>query len=233
MNWSLTLFQPYLAQAMARVVELGVPESFFAYLLVLPFLASVIGVARHLFGLATYGTFLPIIISLLWLEMGLDWGIIVTVFLLLWSWLARYFQRKVLIGRFRVNYLPRMAILLMLIGLGVLLLGIIPSWSIFTAKEGIALPLVILIVVIQNMIETQISLPKKESQEMLVETLLFALVGFLFFSWPALHSLVIRFPAFTLLFTLGFNFFVGRYVGFRFLEYRRFRSIIKKTSSDR
>lgn len=226
-------FQPYLANAIQASIGAGVPATYFSYLLVLPFLASMIAVARHLFGLATYGTFLPVVFSLLWAEVGLDWGVILTVFLYLWSWLARFVLKKTLVGRFRINYLPRMAILLMLIGLGVLFLGLLPGWQIFTTDAQVVFPLVLLIVMMQNMLETQISLSKKEAREMLWETLGFSLLGYLFFVWTWLGELVITYPGATIIITFLFNLLVGRFLGFRLLEYRKFKTILTESSSKR
>lgn len=227
------LFQPYLAASINSAITSGVPVQYFAYLLILPFLASVIAASRHLFGLATYGTFLPIVLALVWVELGLGWGAILTVFLLLWSWLSSFVSKKILVGRFRIHYLPRMSILLMLIGLGVLFLGVLPGWMIFTTQEGIVFPLLILVVMTQNMVEAQISLSKKESRAMLWQTVIFSLMGYLLFSWRFLAEFVIAFPGLTLGLVFLLNVLVGRYVGFRFLEYRKFQAIHKNSSGSK
>jgi hypothetical protein len=217
----------YLAVVIQKAIGSGVPAAYFSYFLLLPFLTSLIAASRHLLGLTTYGTFLPAIISIAWAQMGIQVGGAFFVFLFIWAWLGREVIKKLLVKRFKIHYLPRIAILLLFISLGVLTLGLIPNLSWVLSAVGI-FPFLILIVIVHNLIEVQISLAPKKERQMLLEVFIFSLVGYFLLTWPALHQFVINNPTLTVVVVLVFNIIVGRYVGFRLLEYQRFRSLIKK-----
>ena len=58
-------------------------------------------------------------------------------------------------------------------------------------------------------------------------TLLIAVAAAVLMSWPWLQEVVILYPEFSLLAIFWLNFFIGRYTGFRLLEYRRFRPVLR------
>lgn len=218
----------FLGDSIRGAVEAGVRADYFAYFLILPFLVSLMAAARHLLGLATYGTFLPVLMAMVWAQMGFVLGLGVFLFLLAWAWLVRGLVKKTLIRRFRVNYLPRMAILLVLVMLGALALSLIPRFRGIVGQTGWPLAFLVMVLLVQNLMEAQMTLSKKESREMLLQTGFFALLGFLLLSWRFLQGVVLRFPGGTIVTLLVFNIYVGRFVGFRLFEYRRFKSVVKK-----
>jgi hypothetical protein len=218
----------FLREAFSRVIEAGVPVSYLAYLLLLPLLVSLVAAARHLLGVSTHGAFIPMIISLVWLRVGLVEGALVAIFLFFWGRLARTLIKKTMIRRFRIDYLPRMAILLLFITAGFLLLVLVGGFHWLLALEEDVFAWLILILIIHNLHEAQMTLSRKESRGLVLETLIFALAGYGLLSWAALQDLVLAYPILSLLFAFLFNIFVGRYTGFRLLEYRRFRPILKR-----
>jgi hypothetical protein len=218
----------FLREAISRAIGTGIPASYFAYLLILPLLASLIAAARHLLGLTVHGTFMPAMVSLAWLVLGLEKGIILSVFLYFGARLSRQLIKKTMISRFRIDYLPRMALLLLMITFGGLVLVLWGGFGWFFASEGRWLSLLVLFLITHNLMEAQMTLSKKESRALVIESAIFALLGFILLSWSFLHLLVLSYPGWALLLILVFNVIVGRYSGFRFLEYRRFRSIVEK-----
>jgi len=229
MGIDLAFLSGFLKEAIQKAVAAGVPPDFFSYLLILPLLTTLVASARHLLGLTTYGTFLPAIISVIWAETGFEFGLVIFIVLIIWAKVARWVVQKSMIKSFKVNYLPRMAIFLLFISLGIFGLGLWPASLGLFKEKGLIFPLLILVLIIHNLIETQISLSKKEAQTLIWETGAFALAGYLLLNWPFLGKFVLQHPGLTILIILAFNIYVGRYVGFRLLEYYRFKSIIKKS----
>jgi hypothetical protein len=230
MEFEALLTARFLKEAIQRAIAGGIPAAYFGYLLVLPLLTSLIAAARHLLGLTTYGTFIPAIISVIWIEVGFWVGLLASAVLFLWARLVRLITKKTMIRKFRINYLPRMAIFLLLLAFGLLAAGLIPGlvW-VFKGKEKV-FPFLALVLILQSLIETQMTLSKKEAKDMILETIIFASLGYLLFSWSALQKLVLNYPGLTIILILAFNIYIGRYVGFRLFEFRRFKSIVKKSS---
>lgn len=220
----------FLKNAVEAAIEVGVPAAYLAYLLLLPFLTSLIAASRHLLGFATHNTFIPAVIAVIWLEIGLPMGFLALLFLFIWTWLTRKILKRTLVRMFKINYLPRMSILLLFISLGVLIMALVPQLSFVFKERGIIFPFLVMVLVVQALIEDQVNLSKKEARTMIGETVIFSLAGYGLLNWSALRNLVLDFPGLTILSILLFNILVGRYVGFRLLEYRRFWPIIRKSS---
>jgi hypothetical protein len=218
----------FLAGLIQGAVDAGVPSQYFAYLLLLPLLASVVATARHLLGLTTHGTFLASLLALVWAEFGLGLGAGFFFFLFSWSWFSRYLVKKTLIRRFKINYLPRMAILLLLIALGLFFLALLPGFSFFLDFQKGIWPFLVLVLTLHNFLETQINLSKKEARASLLETMIFSLTGYFLLTYRGLHDLVLAYPALTIIFILILNIGVGRFVGFRLLERYRFKPIVSQ-----
>ncbi|MBN1263622.1 MAG: hypothetical protein JW991_04675 [Candidatus Pacebacteria bacterium] len=216
----------FFREAIAKAIEAGIPVSSLAYLLLLPLLTSMIAAARHLFGLTTYGTFIPAIISLIWLKLGLMPGFFLTVILFFWARFSQWLIKKTMIRRFKIDYLPRMAIFLLFLSLGLLVFSLAGYLNWLLAEQANIFILLVLVLVIQNLIEIQITLTAKEARSLVLETAFFALLGYGLLGWGFLQNFVLAWPGLSIILILVFNIVVGRYVGFRLLERYRFRSII-------
>lgn len=232
MDLGTIFFNPFLRELIQKTVDGGIPAEFFSVLLVLPFLTTIIALSRHLLGLTTYGVFLPAMISAVWLATGLEAGLLISGLLLVWTWLAYWLTRKVLVGALRISYLPRMSVLLAIICWGVLLLELFEPLGSFFKLQANFFPFLALIVIVQNLVETQISLSKKEGREMMRETAVFAILGYFILSWQWLQRLVLFYPGWSVVVLLAVNLYIGRYVGFRLLEYQRFHSLVEKKERD-
>lgn len=227
--WEAIIGGNFFKTALYQLINAGMPANYLAYLFLLPLLVSLISTGRHIIGLTTPGSFLPSIFALIWLELGLVNGLLLAVFLFLWAHLLRFIIRKTMIKKFRIDYMPRMAILLLSITAGILFLILFVNvGEFFKIKENF-FPLLVLIVMIQNLIEAEMTLSEKEAQVLVLETTVFAIIGYFVLSWPTLQLLVLTHPGWSLLAILLLNIFVGRYTGFRLLEYRRFKPIVKNS----
>jgi len=227
MSWSALFSEGFLKIMIGKAILEGIPSSYLAYFLLLPVLASLVAATRHLLGIMTYGTFIPALLAIIWLELGLVRGGFFFAILFFWAWLVRSITKKTLIKRVKVNYLPRMAILLLFVSVG--LLFFVLSFSFLPNEWGKMIPfLLILLLIIQNIIDIQTSLSKKETRAMFWETIFFALFGYFLLGSSILQNLVLSYPGWTVILIFSFNIYVGRFIGFRFLEHFRFKSIIEK-----
>jgi len=218
----------FLKDAIQAAIESGMPAQYFSYLLILPLFIALIAAARHLLGLTTYGILVPAIIALIWVQIGLWPGIVFFSFLFLWSGIGRFISKKTMVAKFRINYLPRMAILLLFISLAIFALGLVSVFRLNLNYKEAIFPLLALVLVVQDLIETEITLSKKESQALVLETILLAFIGYFLFSWPLLQEFALLHPGLLIVLTLVFSIGVGRYTGFRLLERYRFKSIVEK-----
>lgn len=209
-------FDNFLKYAIRKAVSSGVPANTIVLLLLFPLIAALIAAARHFLGIAGFGIFTPAMISVAFLATGITSGMTIFLVTLLMATLARMILKK-----FKVHYLPRMAILLWFICLGIFfVIFAFPTVSIF--------PILFMILLVENFIEVQTGRSMREAVGMTVETLFIALTCYFLLDWKFLQGFVLLNPEMAVFGVLLFNIVVGRYTGFRILEYQRFRAVTRR-----
>lgn len=207
----------------ARAITSGVSESTVVLLLLLPLVASLVGVFRHLIGFRGLGIFIPTALALAFYVAGIGIGLLLFGVILLAATVARRLFRKL-----RIHYLPRMALLLWLVSLTILsLIFISPYFGLSQLTTISIFPILILILLAEEFIEVQMGKSLREATRLTGETVLIALAGYLVLNFRPLQRLAFHQPIWVILIPLVINIFVGRFTGLRLLEYRRFRKLMK------
>jgi PKD repeat protein len=210
-----------LSYVVNALVNAGVPTSGIALILMLPIVATILAFSRQVIGIKAFGMFTPAAVTLSFIAIGLKYGLVIFAVVLLTATLSRFILR-----RFRLLYLPRMAIVLTAVSLsifGLFALGAhfdqtgILSFSIF--------PILVLASLAEQFVEAQIRLGIRTAARLTAETLLLSVVSTLIVQWDVLRSLIIGFPELILL-TIPLNILLGRWTGLRLTEYIRFRKLL-------
>jgi hypothetical protein len=206
----------FLKHAVRRAVSVGVPPNTIVLIFLFPLIAALIAAARHYLGIAGFGIFTPAMISVAFLATGIVSGLIIFLVTLLMATVARLFLKK-----FKVHYLPRMAILLWFICLGIfVVIFAFPTVSIF--------PILFMILLVENFIEVQTGRSMREAIGLTAETLLIAVACYALLNWKFLQSFALLNPEILVVGVFLFNLIVGRYTGFRIFEYQRFKPAMKR-----
>lgn len=210
--------------AMRAAVAAGVPVNTIVLLLLLPLVASLIAAARHIIGLRGFGIFLPAALSVVFVATGPVVGLGLFLVIVLASLAARMLLRK---SKIKLQYLPRMALILWFVVLGVL--GVLFLTPIFKnpdlAKVSI-FPVLFLVLLAEDFTRAQIGKSVRTAVSLTSETLILALVSFGFLTYKPIHIFALLHPETFLALLALFDFLVGKYVGLRFLEFWRFRKLI-------
>ena len=136
-------------------------------------------------------------------------------------------SRRIL-RKLRLHYLPRMALLLWLVTVGILGLVLVSPYLGLGQLTTISIfPIVILILLAEEFIAVQIGKSLREAARMTAETIVIALVGYFILSLKLLHDLALAYPHWVVLFPLVLDLLIGRFTGLRLLEYRRFKRLLK------
>lgn len=110
-------YSNFLRHAIHRAVSQGVPPNTIVLVLLFPVVAAIIAASRHLLGLRGFGIFTPAVLSVAFVATGLLSGILIFSVILLVATLSKF-----ILKRLKLQYLPRMALLLWFVSLGVLAL---------------------------------------------------------------------------------------------------------------
>lgn len=210
--------------AIRNSVKAGVPANTIVLLLLLPVVGAFIGAARHLIGIRGFGIFLPASLSVVFVAIGPVLGIILFLVIVSVSTLVRTILRKI---KLRLQYLPRMALLLFFMSFGVLLvLFAAPLINVVDIVNISIFPVLLLILVSQEFTRIQMGKSAKVAVNLMTETLILSLVSYILLILEPLQEYALLNPEALLLITLLFNLMMGRYIGLRFIEFWRFRKLI-------
>jgi len=216
-------FNP-IKYAIRAAVEAGVPANTIVLLLLLPVVAAIIAAARHIVGLRGFGIFLPAALAVTFVATGPLVGIGLFLAIVAVSVSARMILRKT---KIKLQYLPRMAILLWLVVLAVL--GILFAAPLIKAPQLTKVsifPVLILALLAEDFTRVQLGKSAETAINLTSETLVLALVSYVFLTLTPLQEFALANPEILLIAVLVFNFILGKYVGLRLLELWRFRKLI-------
>lgn len=214
----------FLQHAIRKAVSNGLPSNVIVLLLLFPLIAAVIAIARHIVGLQSFGIYIPAVLSVALVSTGINTGLSIFFILIITTLIFRNFLRHI-----KLQLLPRTAMLLW--GISIVILSIL----IFSSSVGSIIflnitifPLLILILLTENFIETQLASSQSQALSYSLETIFVALICSLILSFVPLQKFALLNPEITLIAVPIINLVVSKYSGLRLLEYVRFKSIIDK-----
>lgn len=213
-----------LQHTIREAVKRGVPANTIVLMILFPVVAAIIAASRHLLGLRGFGIFTPAVLSVAFVATGLVSGILVFLVILAVASIGRVILKKL-----KLHYLPRMALLLWFVSLGVFALMYLSSFIELEAVVKLNIfPILILVLLAENFIEVQISRSRNEAISLTLETIILAVISGLVLSLEFVQRAALLNPEFIVVGVLVFDIFVGKYLGLRYLEYLKFKKIIGK-----
>lgn len=210
--------------AIRGAVGAGVPANTIVLLLLLPVVATVVAASRHLIGLRGFGIYLPASLSVVFVATGPIVGIGLFLVIVFVSVFVRTVLKRTGI---RLQYLPRMALLLLFVVFGILsVLFAAPLINQPDIANVSIFPVLILVLLAEDFTKVQLGKSAKTAITLTTETLILALVSFVFLTLKPLQEYALLNPETVLLIVFVFDFLLGKYIGLRFLEIWKFRKLI-------
>jgi hypothetical protein len=191
-------------------------------ILIIPFLLIGVIVSKHLIGLSTIGILIPVFITLLILKLSL----IPTIALIL-IFLSTNLLLSKLIARYNLHYTPRLVLITIInIIVTIIATNIFISYNLITLSTNDIMFVMLFILVSERFINVIISKDFSEYKLALLNTLLFAIVFYIFFSLGITKTFILSYPEIILL-LIPISFIVWKFTWLRVTEYFRFREVIK------
>ncbi len=199
----------------------GVSSQSIVLLLMLPVIATILAFLRQVVGVTTFGLFAPSIVALSFLALGVQVGLLFLVFIVATGYLTRAAMQ-----RFRLLYIPKVAIILTAVSITLLiLLSIGAAFRIILSPDSIFI-LLILSTLGESFLTAKTEKGFRGAVISVGQTILSALLCVLIVRWPSFQSLILAYPELVLL-TLLINIVLGRWTGLRIVEYFRFRELFR------
>ncbi len=208
-------------QLWTLVTTAGIPMGLLRGILLLPLAALIIAIFKNVVGLKTFGIFLPALIALALVKTHLGLGLMsfATVILVV-SLLHLPLEKLGLL------YTPKLVIMMTCVVLtliGISILGLKNNW--ITLTSAMFLPVIVLSITAERFAKTLMEENLKDAFKMLGSTFFIAFLCYPIFNADLLIGIFLTYPE--LYFSiLGIMILLGRWIGFRILEYKRFQLIM-------
>ncbi len=207
-------------------VSEGVPLQTVSLLLMLPLVATLVAFFRQVVGIKAFGIYTPSIVTFAFLAFdpkGLKYGIAIFFAVIFVGMASRYALK-----RFRLLYLPRVAITLSLISFAMFAILIVGGYFQRTGLAAVSIfPLLIMITLAEKFVAVQIEKGNRVALLLAGETLLISLVGYALVSSTSIMNAILAYPWLVLL-TIPANVALGKWTGLRLVEYVRFYKILSR-----
>lgn len=220
---STTAIRPWnlLSSLVNYMLTHGVSSTTVILLLMLPVIATILTFLKQVIGVTTFGLYMPSVIALSFLALGWPVGISFLLFILVTGYATRSVMK-----RWRLLYIPKVAIILTVVSITLLiLLGIGAFFGLTLSGESI-----FILLIMSTLSESFLNVKTEEGWYSAIlgigETVLASLLCVLIVQSSLLQSLALAYPELILL-TLLINVILGRWTGLRLVEYFRFREVFK------
>ena len=214
----------FLKHAIHWAVSQGYSLDFLLLLLLLPLSLTVVALVRYLIGIQGLNLFAPIIMAVVFLTTGIIPGL----FLFLGIFLIEILI-ILLLRRLKIHFVAKMALVLLLaclIFLSLLFLSL--RLNVAFLLDPPLIPILILILIAENLAEIQLRKTPKKAIRAALETLILASLSFGVLNSIALKRVMLFYPELMVVLIFILDIWIGQFTGLRFLEYRRFHKLLKK-----
>ncbi len=218
----------FLRVAVNQAVQNGVPVNTVVLILLFPLVVALVTAARHLVGIRGAGILTPALLSVAFLATGIWAGVLLFVIILLVTMMAR-----AALKRLKLQYLPRVSLLLWIVSAGVFGALLLASLSDIRSLVNIGIfPILILMLLSETFIDIQQGRSSSEARALIVQTFILAMIASLLLGWELVQTAVLIYPEAIFLGVGVFDVFMGRYTGLRLSEYLMYRGIVKEDEEE-
>ncbi len=200
--------------------RMGIPLNLIKIVIMIPVGAIVVVIFRNVFGLRTFGTFLPVLIAASAQNTGIWWGLAGFSALILLVSLVRRLTAKL-----QLLHSPQLAVLLTALILFMMALALLGDlWGIPALGRISLFPVAILTITSERFTLMEIEEGFRAAWGTLIRTLLVVALSYLCLTSLSLQILMLAFPE-LLLVVAAVDIWLGRWMGLRVTEWLRFKSL--------
>ncbi len=218
---SLALIQKS-APAVTAFSLLSLPvdtQELFKTILLIPLGALLLVILRNVIGISTFGTFMPILVALAFVQTKLLAGIILFSTIVA---LGMFF--RLLFEKLHLLLVPRLAAILIIVVLIMAMLSIVSYRLGFNFGLSVAMfPMIILTMTIERMAIVWDENGATAALRQGLGSLCIAVIAYLIFVSSYIEFILFVYPEVQLIF-LAFTLLVGRYTGYRLMDLYRFKA---------
>jgi hypothetical protein len=223
LNW-----HNFLRYSIQKAVNNGVPVNTVVLIILFPLIVALVAAARHLIGIRGAGILTPALLSVAFLATGIWAGVALFVVILLVTVAGR-----AALQHFKLQYLPRVSLLLWVVSGAVFLTLFLSSiWNISQLVTVGIFPILILMLLAETFIDIQQGRSGGEARTLIFQTFILAMISSLLLGWDVVQKAVLLWPEAIFFGVAVFDLFMGRYTGLRLTEYLMYRGVAKEDEEE-
>lgn len=202
----------------------GVPANVIVLVILFPLVASLIAVSRHMIGLRGFGIYIPAVLAVAFVSTGILPGIVLFGAIAVFSWLTKFVLRQA-----KMAYLPRTALQIWMVSLGILLLMVLsPLLNLTSLMVVNIFPVLILVMLSENFLDALSRTKPTDAVALTSETIILAVVSSLVMQLEIIQKFALTEPELLIVLTALVSIVIGKFSGLRLTEILRFRGIIEE-----
>jgi hypothetical protein len=223
------------------ISRLAIEQQALILLLMVPIVATIVGIARYIIGVKSLGIYAPVVLTFALYALGfngnLDDGSNITIgiglglFFMALVIFTSIISARLLKGS-RLHYFPKISIIVSMVAIA-LLVGVIAGEIAY--GQGFssinALALILIATVAEQFASVLFKKKIKNAVWLLFETLATSIVCYVLIAWQDFQDFIVSYPYFIFI-TFIINYFIGRYRGLRIREYIRFKDVFTSINQD-
>lgn len=214
-------WQNFLRYLIERGVSKGVPANTIVLIMLFPLAVTLVAASRHLIGIRGTGILTPALLAVAFLATGVWAGVVLFGIILAVTVLSRS-----LLKNFRLQYLPRVALLLWFVSAGVLAVMIgAGEWGIESLTSVGIFPILILMLLSETFIDLQSGRSSGEARTLIIQTVVLAVLTSVILGWEMVQRAVLLWPEIIFFGLAVIDIFMGKYTGLRLSEYFMYRQV--------
>jgi hypothetical protein len=218
----------FLQYVIRRSVDRQVPLNTIVLVMLFPLAVTMVAASRHLLGVRGAGILTPALLSIAFLATGIWAG--VALFLII---LAVTLVSRSLLKNFRLQYLPRVALLLWFVSAGVLAALVLAGELGMASLTGVGIfPILILMLLAETFIDLQSGRSAGDARTLIFQTFILAILTSLILGWNAVQRAILLWPEAIFFGLAAVDVFMGKYTGLRFSEYLMYRGVVKEDEEE-
>jgi hypothetical protein len=211
------------------LLENGISKQILELLVAIALLATIVSIARYIFGSKTYGIYAPIILAISYSYSGLRYGLVVTAIVILTTLLSYSIIKKI-----RMHYITRIAINYCLLSITLVLLFLIIhryGLGLENMSQIPALAVISIAALSDFFIKQYVRKSLKITTLILLSTVLVATIGWYVITRQYVSNFMLSnlwiVPVLILV-----NLLIGQFKGLRIKDFLRFKSILSDKEDD-
>lgn len=198
----------------------GISLALLKTILLLPLGAMIVALARNVIGLKTYGVFLPALIAVAISGTGLVWGLLAFTIVIMLVSLVHF-----PLERIGLLYTPKLVIMLVTVVVTFIVLSIAGISYGYTEIAYVAMfPVVVITITAERFARLIVEDGLSKALKITLQTLLVVIMCYFTITSRTMEAVFLAFPELFLAIT-GCMVVLGRWIGLRVIEYKRFRWI--------